>query len=115
MAFRLRLGSARRFAALFLLLGVMLGGAVDAVACEPRTEIAVVVAADSADTGNHQPLPDNDRHGACIHGHCHHGAQQVPQIAVAEDLPVVADLPEPSGEHRLISITPSSLKRPPRA
>ncbi|HEY6815614.1 MAG TPA: hypothetical protein VI168_08760 [Croceibacterium sp.] len=114
MVLRLRLGSARRFAALLLLLGVMLGGAVDAIACEPTAEIAAVEAA-SADPGSHEQLPDDDRHGACVHGHCHHGAQQVPQIAAAEDLPIVADQPVPSREHRLASITPDLLKRPPRA
>jgi hypothetical protein len=114
MFLRLPLGSARRFAALLLLAGVMLGGAVDAIACEPTTEITAI-AASSADHGNQEQLPDNDRHGVCVHGHCHHGAQQVPQIAIAEDLHVIATLPVPSGEQRLTSITPSSLKRPPRA
>jgi len=114
MVLRLHLGSVRRFAALLLLIGVMLGGAVDAIACEPTGEMTAVAAA-SVDTHGHEQGPDNDRHGACIHGHCHHGAQQVPQIAAAEDLPLVVDEPVPSGEHRLTSIIPDSLKRPPRA
>ena len=114
MFFRLPLGSARRFAALVLLLGVMLGGAVDAIACEPTTEMTAV-AAHAADTDSGEQVPDTDRHGACVHGHCHHGAQQVPQVATAEELPLVAAPPVPSGERRLTSISPSSLKRPPRA
>jgi hypothetical protein len=101
-------------AALLLLLGVMVGGTVDAVACEPTAEITAVAAA-PADTGAPEQLPDDDRHGACVHGHCHHGAQQVPPVAAAEDLAIVADRPAPPGEPRLTSITPDSLKRPPRA
>lgn len=113
MTLRLRLGSARRFAALFLLLGVMLGGGVDAIACDPMTEM--VVAAASADPSGHEQAPDGDKHGACLHGHCHHSAQQVPQMAAAEELPLVATQHVPSGAHRLTSIVPDSLKRPPRA
>src|SRR5690606_29999513 len=62
----LPLGSARRLAALLLLLGVMLGGGFDAIVCEPSTEIAVA-AVDSADHDSHQQGPDSDRHGGCIH------------------------------------------------
>lgn len=92
----------------------MLGGAVDAIACEPTTEMTVVAA--SADHGSDQRLPDNDGHGgACVHGHCHHGTQQVPQMVTVEDLPIVAALPSPSGGRRLTPITPEALKRPPRA
>jgi len=113
MFLRLPLRSARRFAAVFLLLGVMLGGAVDAIACEPTTEMTVAAA--SSDPGGHEQVPDSDRHGACVHGHCHHGTQQVPQMVTAELLPIAVTLPVPSGEPRLTSITPGSLKRPPRA
>lgn len=114
MFLRLRLGSARRFAALFLLLGVMLGGAVDAIACEPTTEMTAVAEA-AAHPGDHEQLPDNERHGACVHGHCHHGAQQVPQIATAEPLPPLVVEPVPLGVRALTSTIPDTLKRPPRA
>ncbi len=114
MSLRLRLGSARRFAALFLLVGIMLGGAVDAIACEPTTEMSAVAEA-SAHPDSHEQLPDNEKHGACVHGHCHHGAQQVPQIATAEDLPTLTVEPVASGVRDLTSITPDSPKRPPRA
>ena len=67
MFLRLPLGSARRFAALLLLLGVMLGGAVDAIACEPASEITAINAADAEPLGQKQ-LPDDERHGDCVHG-----------------------------------------------
>jgi len=114
MFFRLPLGSARRFAALLLLLGIVFGGSVDAAACESADEIAEITALVSDHSGEQQ-LPDHSRHGACTHGHCHHGAQHVPPIIFQTD-PLLAHAEyTPSGERRLGSIIPACLKRPPRA
>ena len=113
-------GSVRRFAALLLLLAVMLGGSVDAIACEPVTEAAISAAETMAPAdpdvtqGDEQQLPGNDRHGACIHGHCHHGVANVQPVAQQADLLAAQVDHCPAGEHRLASITLNSLKRPPR-
>ena len=114
MFLRLPLGSARRFAALLLLLGVMLGGAVDAIACEPSNEITAV-AAEAVEQGNHEQVPDDERHGDCVHGHCHHGAQQVTGAAFHADMLPRRAEHQPLDEQRLASITLDSLQRPPRA
>lgn len=103
-----------------LLVGVLaVGPAADAAVCEPEAVAAVATEVD------HQlGLPDGGHaHGdglaadaACLHGHCHHAAF---------DLPVLA----PLGEHGLsvtarperrpdAALPPSpifGLKRPPRA
>ena len=117
MVLLLPLGSVRRFAALLLMLGVLLGGAVDAIACEPATEAATSVtsvALSESQGGDHQQ-PKSDHDGVCIHGHCHHGASAVQAVAVPADVPAYdADHPLPR-EHRLASIVPDTLKRPPRA
>lgn len=114
MLFGLPLRSVRRVAAILLLFGAMFAGSVDAVACEPATEMASIEAG-AVDRDGHDQSPDNDRHGACVHGHCHHGAQNVPPLASQMESPLVLVMHELAGERRLASITPDSLKRPPRA
>lgn len=117
MVLRLPLGSVRRFAALLLMLGVLLGGAVDAIACEPETEAATSVTSvvvGEGQGGDHQQ-PKGDHDGVCIHGHCHHGVSAVQSVAALTDLPAYhADHPLPRERH-LASIVPDALKRPPRA
>jgi len=111
---RLPLDSARRLAALLLLLGVMLGGTVDAVACEPTTEVTVLVIAVDDQDGDHQQ-PGGVHDSECIHGHCHHVVPIIQPTAVIGD--VLGDLsnhPMP-GDRRLASIDPNTLRRPPRA
>lgn len=103
-----------RLALILLVFGVLFVGSVDAVACGPATEAAAVEVVAVDQTGSKQE-PDNDRHGACLHGHCHHGAQQVPPLAAQVEALFVLVVHQPSGELRLASITPDSLKRPPRA
>ena len=114
MFLRLPLGSARRFAALLLLMGIMLGGGVDAIACEPSTEMAEISAAE-AKQGDHQQPRGNERHGDCVHGHCHHGVSYVQAVAGAAGFLIAPVEHRQSGEPRLASITSNSLKRPPRA
>ena len=117
MLVRFRLGTVPHLAALVLLLGIVLGGAVDAVACEPIIETAAVtaVAADAADPGSGDQAPGQERHADCIHGHCHHGAQQLPSLALQVVPPAVSVEHLSFGESSLASLSPSSLKRPPRA
>ncbi|WP_156457696.1 hypothetical protein [Altererythrobacter sp. Root672] len=107
-------GSARRFAALLLLLGVMLGGTVDVVACEPTTEISVLAVAGADEPSDHQ-IPGADHDGVCIHGHCHHGVPYIQQLtALTEVAAYHGDHPLPL-DRILTSIDPDTLKRPPRA
>lgn len=120
MLLRLRFGNAPHVAAILLLLGIVLGGAVDAVACEPTIEIAAATAIAAepdilADAGTRDQAPGQERHGDCIHGHCHHGAQQVPPLAVEIELPMVSVEHVTPGENDLSSIPPGTFKRPPRA
>jgi hypothetical protein len=107
-------GSARRFAALLLLLGAMFGASVDAIACEPTSELTTVEAASVNQDGQKQP-PGSEQHGDCVHGHCHHGAQQVRPLALEVKLPAAPVKHALPGEHGLASATLDSLKRPPRA
>ena len=120
MLLRLRVGKVPHIAAFLLLLGIVLGGSVDAIACEPAAEMDAVtaMAADahaSDDSGTPDEAPAKARHGECIHGHCHHGAQQVPSLVAQVDPPTVSVTHPVSGESVLVSLPPGSLKRPPRA
>lgn len=63
----LPLGSAQRLAALLLLFGVMLGGGLDAIVCEPSTEIAVA-AVYSANHDSHEQGPDSVATAAAFMG-----------------------------------------------
>ena len=114
MLLRLRLGNVPHIAALLLLLSIVLGGAVDAVACESATETAAVTAL-AAEPGSQDEAPVKERHGDCIHGHCHHGAQQVPALAFQVVPPMVSVEHVAPGESDLASLSPGSPKRPPRA
>jgi len=119
MILRFPLGGVRRFAALLLLLGVMLIGAVDAVACELDTEavpsVTLVVGSDSQADGDHHRLPESGHDGVCIHGHCHHSVPHIQPVIALMDMPAYhADHPLPR-ENRLASLTSDPLKRPPRA
>ena len=111
---RIPLGSARRLLALLLLVGVMLGGSVDAIACEPINEAVAAVHAGTDQAGDHQ-VPGGDHEGACIHGHCHHGVPHLQDLAALAALPAYLVQHPLPGERRLASITADSPKRPPRA
>lgn len=104
-------------AVLLLLVGMLLGGTVDAIACEPATEVAAYVTSitvSKSQSSDHK-TPQSDHDGVCVHGHCHHGVSHVQPLATLIDLPAYnADHPLLL-EHRLASIIPDALKRPPRA
>ena len=106
--------------ALLLVVAALLGGSVDAIACEPVAEAAISATEampPNADVthGDEQQVPEDERHGACIHGHCHHGVANVHSVAPPADRLIARVDHRPTGEHRLASITPVSPRRPPRA
>ena len=114
MILRLPLGSVRRFAVLLLLLGVMFGGAVDAVACEPAFKTTAVAALEHEQRAP-QESPDDQRHGDCVGNHCHHGAPTIPLLAEQSELPIMQGGHLVSGDSPLDSITADFPERPPRA
>lgn len=111
----LRLDRIRRFAVMFLLVGVFLTGSVDAVACESAGEdVAMSIAADQHDDSGKQST-GGEQHGLCAHGHCHHGTQLVQApTGLAGSLCSAAEFrAEPA-----VPLDPSPhqrLTRPPRA
>ena len=81
---RVRPFKSRPVAALLILLAMMFGGAIDAAACEPEfseTTASAVYQADDEQDKTSKPI---EQHGACVHGHCHHGSQS---IAVFTEMP----------------------------
>lgn len=114
---RLPLNGVRRLAVLLLLVGVMLGGSIDAAACEPEGEFAAVVvstAAGDSQTSDHQLPASHD--GACMHGHCHHGVSDIQPMAGLAGAPgYLVAAHAWSLERSLTSVIPDTLKRPPRA
>ena len=64
----------RPLAALFLMLCVLLGGSIEAAACEPAAAFEQI---DIVSSDGDEPSPGEEtvQHGVCAHGHCHHSAQ----------------------------------------
>ena len=61
---------------LALLLAILLGGAIEASACEPEFVPMAVVDAAAMQPSDHQDDgSQRETHAACSHGHCHHGNQ----------------------------------------
>lgn len=119
MTYRLRLWTIRPLAAMLLVLALLVGGAVDAAACEfedasqGSTSIAMAdEQADESPTRDDEPRHDGD--SGCVHGHCHHGAHSL--IARGDAAPAVAmsDARYPSAPKRLIAVAPDIPKQPPR-
>ena len=105
----------RPLAALFLLLAVLLGGTVEAAACEPAA-VAFEQVDISSDGGDEQnPSGKTDQHGVCSHGHCHHCAQYIDSRSDAA--PVLAVMATHFGLTRsgLVQARPKLIKEPPRA
>ena len=105
----------RRSLALFLLLAVLLGGAVEAVACEPMDSSAVASAMSEPDSDKDAPADQPEQHALCAHGHCHHGAQNFgntpssPAFQPVET--VLVRRPDNAPKLQIIDLP----KRPPRA
>lgn len=109
--------TAKRFSALLLLVAILLGGSVEAVACEPAPSAATSAVFADQDMGSENDAPggQSENHGLCAQGHCHHGPQ-----ALAETSPAVAIQPTDEVrsaflENTLDARVTDALKRPPRA
>jgi len=109
-------GALCALALVFLALGPTLDAALCLEEHQPAAADGVLVAA-ATETG-HFPGDGHPSHegGACMHGHCHHGAIQLPA-----SLPVAA-APQnrssefaPTGPPALASHAAFGLERPPRA
>lgn len=108
----------KRFSALLLLLAVLLGGAVEAMACEPAVSAAPYTAvafdlddglADDAAGGQ------SEQHALCPHGHCHHGPQTFADSAPISLSQTVGGVRPVGRENKLEPRITDTLKRPPRA
>lgn len=108
--------SFRAFAALLLLVAVILGGAIDAAACEPELQASSFVdvhAAEQDQDTQDQGTADDD--GACVHGHCHHGAQSLAKYDLVPSVLFIAEVPTAVDQTNLVPVVGSTPKRPPRA
>jgi len=117
MLVRLPLVRFRPLAALLFLLALLLGGTLDAAACEPEfgfAEAAASAAVDGEHDGNgsdREPAPQD----VCVHGHCHHCGQVVLSDEDAPAVPFAAVSPAHSPVPWLDPVTSDTPKRPPRA
>lgn len=100
-----------------LLLGVLaFGPALDAAVCEPEAAAAVMASDHGASAPDDGYGHDVDADAACIHGHCHHAAFDVPGLgAVSDEAVSVAARHDPSASAGPTSDPTFGLKRPPRA
>lgn len=101
-------------AGLLLALAILLGGAVDAVACESEANTASVCTVDyeHADHGDREGEPD--QHGTCPHGHCHHGSQHVRAFAGSDGAPISASLHSPFVDAVILQAESKLPTQPPR-
>lgn len=105
----------RPLAALFLLLAVLLGGAIEAAACESEPVAFEQVDISSHDGGDQNPSGKTEQHGVCSHGHCHHSPQLTNSSNDAAQV-----LASTSTHFGLIKLglrqaSPNLVKEPPRA
>jgi len=108
--------SFRGFAALLLLVGVMLGGAIDAAACEPELQASSFVdvhASEQDQDTQDQGTADDD--GACVHGHCHHGTSSLAKMQDIAAVGFTAAVPIATTQSGLVPVIGNTPKRPPRA
>ncbi|HLV08328.1 MAG TPA: hypothetical protein VKY80_11700 [Croceibacterium sp.] len=112
-----RFAAGRSVAVLLLLLAMVLGGAIEAAACEP--EIAIASASASfdlnADADENQPDGQPDQHGFCAHGHCHHGSQAIANNAQMSAYEWTFVLPAGVPDRALEPVVTDTPNRPPRA
>lgn len=93
----------------------MLGGTVEAAACEPEAAIALGSASFDAHENEDQPSGQPERHGLCVHGHCHHGSQAITDHARLPAFEIPADVPISVSPKPLQPLLTDTPKRPPRA
>jgi|SRR5690606_40464428 len=105
----------RALLALLLLVGVMLGGALDAAACEPELHPASLAEVHIADEDQDPVDQERSEGDACVHGHCHHGAQSPVKSQDVTTVMFVAIIPAAVDQTSLVPIQGVTPKRPPRA
>lgn len=105
----------RPLAALFLLLAVLLGGTIEAAACEPEAVAFEQIDISSHDGDDQNPGGKTEQHGLCSHGHCHHSPQLIDSPNNAA--PVLAATSTHFGLIKLglRQASPNLVKEPPRA
>lgn len=106
-------------AGLVLALAILLGGAVDAAACESEVNAASVctvdheqVAHDDADHGDRDG--ERDQHGTCAHGHCHHGSQHVRALTGSNSVRISVGAHPPFAGAAILQAESDILTQPPR-
>lgn len=104
-----------------LVLGLLtFGPSLDSIVCHDEAGMSAAAselptAAEASDQGG--GWPSDDALGACVHGHCHHGASYVPAMAAAAasgQEPMTDNHPLPRDRVRT-SDPKFGLMRPPRA
>jgi len=115
MQLRLSTLTFRPFAALLILVALLMGSAIDAAACEPEfvAHAQVEVAVDGADEQGSDS--DDQDHAVCAHGHCHHGTQILGGSGAAADAPAPASITFGSHPDGLAGTSIPLPKQPPRA
>lgn len=112
----LRLAGRRSFAVLLLLLATVLGGAVEAAACEPEAAVAAASAQLEMHADGDRPHSDGaEQHGMCVHGHCHHGSQALAEPSRVATFELAMAAPVSAFENVLEPLVGDTPKRPPRA
>lgn len=107
----------KRFSTLLLLIAMLLGGAVEAVACEPAVSVTVAAEVSSdLDAGSDDEAPGSqtENHGLCAHGHCHHAPQALSDASSAALLQPSSEVRSALRENILEPRMTDALKRPPR-
>lgn len=105
----------RPLLALLLLLSVMIGGAVEAAACEPEWGHSTDVSS-HVDGGDRQNSDQKrETHGTCVHGHCHHWPQFMRDEPAPSTIAASSAPHQGLAEARLTAIEGDTPKRPPRA
>ena len=105
----------RPLAALFLLLAVLLGGTVEAAACEPAAVAFEQVDISSHDGDEQNSRDKADQHGVCAHGHCHHSPQLIDSSNDAAQVLAATAAHFGLTKRGLREARPKLIKEPPRA
>lgn len=106
----------RPLAALLILVALLIGGSIDAVACEPELTASAQVEAASDGPSNPKSDDKDEKYAACAHGHCHYCSNAL--VARTGDFADAFAAPAihfGSREAGLTSTASSLPKPPPRA
>ena len=105
----------RPLAALFLLLAVLIGGTIEAAACEFEPAAFEQLDISSNDGDDPSPGDSTAKHGVCAHGHCHHGAQSIDSNSDTASIPAAASVHFRRAMPGLSEARLKLVKEPPRA